>query len=206
MDMSEKIKNRRTELNMTQEELAGKLSVSRSTVSNWETGRNYPDMQTIVSIADILGLSLDEMMREDCEMIRKLAEDTKERKKQSRKVKALSVALILFLIIGTAFYLKTKSWEMDRAEQIVSVEKTESAITVKTELPKYMGISGYYMGSSFNGDREEVEITIMISVDLTMKNQEEAIIELAEDSAFKDTNTLSFVSHGEAFKTMDLNQ
>ena len=106
MNMGEKIKNRRTEHNMTQDELAKRLAVSRSTVFNWETGRNYPDMQIIVSIADILGLSLDEMLREDCVMIRKLAEDTKERKKQGKKIKILTAALILLLVAAAGFYTK----------------------------------------------------------------------------------------------------
>ena len=82
MNMGDKIKQRRTELKMTQEDLAEKLNVSRSSVANWEAGRNYPDLQLIAAIADILGLSLDELLREDCEMIKRIAEDTKCRKKQ----------------------------------------------------------------------------------------------------------------------------
>ena len=44
MKTGERIKAKRTELGMTQEELAEKLHVSRSTVSNWEIDRNYSDL------------------------------------------------------------------------------------------------------------------------------------------------------------------
>ena len=54
MKIGEEIKKRRLELNMTQEELASELHVSRSTVSNWEVNRNYPDIQLIVHISKML--------------------------------------------------------------------------------------------------------------------------------------------------------
>ena len=50
MSIGSKIKQRRTELNMSQEALAEKIGVSRSAVSNWESERNYPDLQIIVSL------------------------------------------------------------------------------------------------------------------------------------------------------------
>ena len=43
MNISEEIKNQRLKNNLTQEQLSEILNVSRSTVSSWEVGRNYPD-------------------------------------------------------------------------------------------------------------------------------------------------------------------
>lgn len=119
MNMGDKIKQRRTELNMTQEQLAEKLSVSRSTVANWESGRNYPDLQLIASIADVLNLSLDELLREDCEMIRKIAQDTKCRKKQSWKIRVLSMLLAAALVaalIGAGQYISLFKTETEPAQ------------------------------------------------------------------------------------------
>lgn len=48
------IKKRRSELGMTQDSLAEKLFVTRQTVSNWETGRSQPDIDTLVRIAEVL--------------------------------------------------------------------------------------------------------------------------------------------------------
>jgi transcriptional regulator with XRE-family HTH domain len=41
------------------------LNISRSAVSSWEVGRNYPDLETIILISDLLEISLDELLRED---------------------------------------------------------------------------------------------------------------------------------------------
>ncbi|MGX6967301.1 helix-turn-helix domain-containing protein, partial [Vagococcus teuberi] len=52
MNISEEIKNQRLKNKWTQEQLAEILNVSRSTVSSWEVGRNYPDLETIVALSD----------------------------------------------------------------------------------------------------------------------------------------------------------
>nr|WP_084683649.1 helix-turn-helix transcriptional regulator [Carnobacterium mobile] len=44
-------------MNITQEELAERLNVTRAAVSNWEVGRNYPDIQLLLKISDELNIS-----------------------------------------------------------------------------------------------------------------------------------------------------
>ena len=115
MDLGEQIKKRRIELNITQEKLANKLNVTRSAVSNWETEKNYPDLQTIVNISDELNISLDALLKGDRKLIDKITKDTKENPKLKKTVKRLTVAIIcLFLIaIGAHFvfnYLYTQTY------------------------------------------------------------------------------------------------
>lgn len=69
MEISHEIKNRRTELNITQEELAKRLNVTRAAISNWEVGRNYPDIQLLVKLSDELNISLDKLLRGDKKMV-----------------------------------------------------------------------------------------------------------------------------------------
>ncbi|MDN6291418.1 helix-turn-helix domain-containing protein [Carnobacterium mobile] len=69
MEISHEIKKRRTELNITQEELAERLNVTRAAVSNWEVGRNYPDIQLLLKISDELNISLDQLLRGDKTMV-----------------------------------------------------------------------------------------------------------------------------------------
>ena len=45
MELSKQIKKYRTETNLSQEELADKIYVSRQTISNWENEKNYPDIK-----------------------------------------------------------------------------------------------------------------------------------------------------------------
>jgi len=95
MEISKQIKNRRAELGLTQEELAQRLSVARTTVSNWEMNRNYPDLGTVVKLSEELDISLDELLKGGSDVVEKITEDTKVRKTQSKKIKRLFIALVL---------------------------------------------------------------------------------------------------------------
>ena len=59
MDFNEQIKRLRKESNLTQEEMAKKLNVTRQAISNWENNRNPPDFEMIILIAKTFGVSLD---------------------------------------------------------------------------------------------------------------------------------------------------
>ena len=63
--MAEVIGSRRKELGMTQKELADKMNVTDKAVSKWERGIACPDTGSIPKLAQILGLSLEELMRAD---------------------------------------------------------------------------------------------------------------------------------------------
>lgn len=70
LKISESIKALRNEMNITQAELAEKLSVSPQAVSRWENGQAYPDIELLVKIADFFKVSMDELMgRESSDLI-----------------------------------------------------------------------------------------------------------------------------------------
>lgn len=73
MKLGSKIRERRLALDMTQEELAHRLNVSRSTFLNWEIDRNYPDISFILGLSEILDLSLEELLKDDIEILGKLS-------------------------------------------------------------------------------------------------------------------------------------
>ena len=60
--VGENIKNIRKKNNITQEELAEKLNVTRQAVSNWENGKSEPDIETLTNIAQIFDISIDELV------------------------------------------------------------------------------------------------------------------------------------------------
>lgn len=53
MDLGEKIRKMRKEKNLSQEQLAEKLDVSRQTISNWENGKFYPDIDSLVNLSKV---------------------------------------------------------------------------------------------------------------------------------------------------------
>ena len=64
MTLAEKILHLRTELGLSQLELAEKLEVSRQSVSKWETGQSVPDLDKLIRLSDLFGVSVDELVRE----------------------------------------------------------------------------------------------------------------------------------------------
>ena len=65
MDIGTKIKEARLSANLSQESAAEALGVSRQTISNWETGKTYPDIVSIVKMSDLYSISLDRLLKED---------------------------------------------------------------------------------------------------------------------------------------------
>ena len=62
MHIGQMIKTKRDELGLTQQEIAERLFVSRQTVSRWESGSRCPDLITAKRIANILGITVDELI------------------------------------------------------------------------------------------------------------------------------------------------
>ena len=56
------IRQIRKDAKLTQEQMAAKLNVSRQAVSNWENNKNLPDLEMIITISRVFGLSLDQLM------------------------------------------------------------------------------------------------------------------------------------------------
>ena len=61
-NIGKNIKKFREEKNMTQEQLAEKLFVTRQAVSNWENGKSQPDIDTITKISQELNMSVEEII------------------------------------------------------------------------------------------------------------------------------------------------
>ena len=65
MEFSEKLQNLRKQKGLTQEELAAKLFVSRTAVSKWESGRGYPNIDSLKEISKFFSVSVDELLSSD---------------------------------------------------------------------------------------------------------------------------------------------
>ena len=62
MEFNNKLYDLRKKKGLSQEELAGRLNVSRQTVSKWEVGESAPDMENLVALSELFGVSLDELV------------------------------------------------------------------------------------------------------------------------------------------------
>ena len=75
MELPERIKEGRKKLNLSQDALANELHVSRQAISKWETGQSYPDLEKLIQLSDIFSLTLDELLRGDKRLEKKLIND-----------------------------------------------------------------------------------------------------------------------------------
>ena len=70
MELNEQIKKYRTEMNISQEELAEKIYVTRQSISNWENGKTYPDIHSLLLLSSLFGISLDQLVKGDIEIMK----------------------------------------------------------------------------------------------------------------------------------------
>lgn len=77
MKFGEKLKAARLKADLTQEAVAKQIGVSRQSLSNWENDRTYPDLASVLKLSDLYGLSLDDLLREDMELRRRMEQQRK---------------------------------------------------------------------------------------------------------------------------------
>lgn len=210
MDIGKKIKQRRNELGITQEYLAKQINVARSTISNWEIGRNYPDIQTIVAISEELEISLDELLKGDTKVVEKLANDTKVRKKNKWVIAILSfiVTAVSLLAIWMLAGQPGRMHTISNREQLESLylEKTSDGYALETsikDLPVYRVLFGY----SLNGSEDGKTVSLMLNTDLNLSfEKNNNSIEIDWEKAFSpEADTLNLIDdYGNIFYTTNL--
>ena len=80
MTFGEKIKSLREQNGITQDELAERLYVTRTAVSKWENDKGLPSIDTLKRIAELFGVTLDELVSDDAVKNARLAEDKEARR------------------------------------------------------------------------------------------------------------------------------
>lgn len=68
MTFAEKLRNIRKRAGMSQEKLAEKLGVSRQAITKWETDGGIPDIENVIAISNLFGISIDELLLEKKEI------------------------------------------------------------------------------------------------------------------------------------------
>ena len=92
MKIGEKIYSLRKKYNLSQEDLANELNVSRQTVSKWEVGESCPDFDKIVPLCELFGISTEELLRD------KKIEEKEDNTPPEKKVDVVKAVLICISI------------------------------------------------------------------------------------------------------------
>lgn len=98
MDIGKKLRDARNAAKLTQESAAESLGVSRQTISNWETGKTYPDIVSVIRMSGLYSVSLDCLLKEEktvSNYLNYLEESTNVVKSRCRLGKLVLVAAYL---------------------------------------------------------------------------------------------------------------
>lgn len=109
MTLGENLKQARTDHQLTQQVVAEQVNVSRQTISSWETGKSYPDIDSLVTLSNLYGLSLDILIKEDTGMLDYLRKS--EVMENLRPIRQIMLGLNFLFLILLTFFLQTNAGE-----------------------------------------------------------------------------------------------
>lgn len=105
MKFGENLYNLRKAATMSQEKLAEKMEVTRQSVSKWENGESYPEMEKIMKLCSIFHCKINDLVHENMVDIDSLDEDIKMsvvkfKEEKQKKIKGISKAIYILARIG----------------------------------------------------------------------------------------------------------
>ena len=109
MELNEQIKKHRTQMNISQEELAEKIYVTRQSISNWENGKTYPDIHSLLLLSSLFGISLDQLVKGDIEIMKDLIKK-EEIEKMNRYGSIYTVMLIATVVSAVPLFMWLGVW------------------------------------------------------------------------------------------------
>ncbi len=136
MDFKEKLLIVRKDRGLSQEEVAEAVGVSRQAVAKWEAGQGYPDITNLVALSDLLGVSIDRLVKPDsdtcaAELVTKAPNDNSK--------------MVEFLLKA-----KTNCYAAHAKED--DVPSRPKSHDINYEEGSYLYIDSYLGGSKFSGE------------------------------------------------------
>ena len=120
--MKDIIATRRKELGYTQQQLAEKLNVSDKVVSKWETGRSLPDTSMLTDLAEVLGISVNELLKSDTAS-KTTVKDTFDAEMQTKYknlfiiTMAIQIVVVVLVAVGR-ITRSTAQYDYDKARTV----------------------------------------------------------------------------------------
>lgn len=97
MEISQLLKENRNRHELTQEQLSKKIFVSKKTISNWETGKTTPDIDSLIRLAQLFEFSLDDLLLRESNLVRNI--------KIQAELKVTKIYLLILLVTDILFCL-----------------------------------------------------------------------------------------------------
>lgn len=174
MNIGERIKEARLNTKMTQDDLAKELNVSRSTVANWESGRNNPDVESLIKIADILKVPIKSLLKENGSILNKLTF-------------TVVITILTILLMLVVMFKTNKMVDISNPDFISDAIIHKNELIITTDLPFYQSLEASSGGISFESS-DAIQLNLIAKTDFTLKNNNKLTYKL--DKYF-DENQIS---------------
>ena len=115
MEVGQRLKDLRAEAHMSQDDLAARVYVSRQTISSWENGKTYPDVQSLLLLSEIFDVTVDSLIKGDVEVMTKTVDS------DVRTMKRLSYVMTVFIVLTViacgwfSFQVAVWDWPIEQA-------------------------------------------------------------------------------------------
>jgi transcriptional regulator with XRE-family HTH domain len=204
MSIGKNIALHRKDKHWTQKELAKLMNVSDKTISSWETERTYPDINSLIQLSDYLNLSLDELIREDMTMVKRMDENMKEGKRWKKwkwLVIVTSILFVGFILLNMAWIV----WSNRRQAELDNYSWSQEELPQEfTNLPSlyvkkgdlYVFLSVYETKSSvpylqFDNSIREITVRSKKGFSLWIKNENKIIFYDGDSNSIELNSDLS---------------
>ena len=111
MEFGKQIKKLRQEAQLSQEELAERIYVSRQTISNWENDKSYPDVNSLVLLSETFQISLDKLIKGDIEVMKDVIQK-EEIEKMNRYGGIYTMMLIASAVSAVPLFMLLGVWAL----------------------------------------------------------------------------------------------
>ncbi|MGX4687611.1 helix-turn-helix transcriptional regulator (plasmid) [Vagococcus sp. JNUCC 83] len=207
MEISKRIKEYRQINKLTQKDLGKILNVSDKTISSWETNRTYPDLELIISISELLDISLDSLLKGDKQVVKNISKDTNFLRK---RIILFSVLTFIFsLILTYSFFTLQRGMIVSNKEEIrkmniIKKDKENLLLELELELPTYKKYKGYM--TDVNTSKNE--INLILRTQFNIFKPKDKSIEIPLDTTRENKNYIEKVNivdkEGIIIKTLDM--
>ena len=165
MEIGNHIRAHRTEAGMSQDDLAARVYVSRQTISSWENDKTYPDVQSLLLLSEIFGVTVDSLIKEDVATMTKVIDS------DVRTMKRLAYVMLAFMALTViaggwfTFQVAVWDWPLDHALPTIVVAVLLWGISMfaavwidrikkRHDLITYKEILAYWRGESIDRNTE----------------------------------------------------
>lgn len=112
MEIAAQIRKHRQQAGLSQEQLAQNIYVTRQTVSNWETGKSYPDIHSLLLLSRLFDVTVDQLIKGDIEtMKQEISQEAVDSfNRESRIFAAMCIVSAVTFIPAAALGLSRNQW------------------------------------------------------------------------------------------------